>query len=182
MNLVYGKVTKIEPPRVSVRLFGIEDDCELSCLVLQLGGQSEKQRQWIAPLQDDVVAVLFDAEKPENSLILGGVYPDGASVPEGPGIAIQADGGKIDMSGDLTVKANAIRAGKDHNNLHKAARSDRVDSELTDIMMALDNIVSAFNKHMHTCAAVGSNSTVPTTKMFNTYNAGTSECDSVAIN
>lgn len=180
--LIYGKVTDIAPPRVSVKITGIEDDAVLSCMVLQLGGQTENIRIWIAPRVGDIVAVLYDPNLPENSLILGGVYPDGASVPEGSGIAIQADGGKIDMSGDLTVKANAIRAGKDHNNLHKAARSDRVDSELTDIMMALDNIVSAFNTHMHTCAAVGSNSTVPTTKMFNTYNAGTSECDSVAIN
>lgn len=176
MNLVYGKVTKIDPPRVSVRLFGIEDDCELSCLVLQLGGQSEKQRQWIAPLQDDVVAVLFDAEKPENSLILGGVYGDSQSVPNGDGIAIQTNGMHIEASADVEVKAVHVKAGKDLSAVKKAARADHVNSELGDIQSALDDIVTAFNTHTH-----ASSGSPPSPTTTNPYIAGDTDARSVFI-
>lgn len=187
ISLVYGKVTGVKPPRVSVKLTGIEGDAELECMTLQLGGQSSGQRQWIAPLKDDVVAVLFDDEKPENSLILGGVYSDTQEVPPGDGVAIQTKSVQINASGDIVVQGNTVKAGKNMNDLHEAARSDLVNGELKDIKSALDTIVSQFNSHTHVSTVVGnptsppSESTPPIT-MVNTYVAGTSACDSVFIN
>lgn len=187
ISLVYGKVTNVKPPRVSVKLTGIDGDAELECMLLQLGGQSDDQRQWIAPLSDDTVAVLYDSERPDASLILGSVYSDKQEVPHGDGVAIQTKDVQIKASGDVTVQAKTVKAGKNMNDLHEAARSDLVNGELADIKSALDTIVSQFNSHTHLSTAVESPTSTPSEstppiEMINTYVAGTSACDSVLIN
>lgn len=187
INLVYGKVKGIKPPRVTVQLTGIEGDAELECMLLQPGGQSSGQRQWIAPLKDDVVAVLFDDEKPENSLILGGVYSDKQGVPTGDGVAIQTKDVQIKASGDIVAQGKTVKAGKNMNMLFAASRSDIVDAELLNVKSALDTIVTMFNSHTHVSSAVGSPTSTPSqstppTTMINTYDPGNTGCDSVFIN
>lgn len=179
ISLVYGKVTGIKPPRVSVKLTGIESDAELECMTLQLGGQSSGQRQWIAPLKDDVVAVLFDDEKPENSLILGGVYSDSQSVPDGNGVAIQTENIRIEASGDVEAIGAHVRAGKNLNGAKKASRADLVKLELDDIRSALDTIVNAFNSHKH--AVSGTATGIPAATTINTYIVGDTGCNTVFI-
>ena len=174
ISLVYGKVTGIKPPRVSVKLTGIEGDAELECMTLQLGGQSSGQRQWIAPLKDDVVAVLFDDEKPENSLILGGVYSDKQGVPTGDGIAVQTKTVHVEASGDIEAQAQRVKLGKDLSLVQKVARADHVNSELSGIQSALDDIVTAFNEHVHT-----SSGAPPTPTTINPYIAGDTDAESV---
>lgn len=187
INLVYGKVKGIKPPRVTVQLTGIEGDAELECMLLQPGGQSDDQRQWTAPLDGDIVAVLYDSERPEVSLILGGVYSDTQEVPSGDGVSIQTKNIEVKASGDVIVRAKTVKVGKNMNSLHEAARSDLVNGELKNIKSALDTIVSQFNSHTHLSTAVGTPtsapaSSIPPTTMGNTYVAGTSACDSVFIN
>lgn len=179
MNLVYGKVTDINAPRVSVRLIGIEDDTKLSCLVLQAGGQTEKSRIWIAPRKDDIVAVLFDENRPENSLILGGVYSDSQSVPNGNGVAIQTENVRIEASGDIEASGAHVRAGKNLNGVEKASRADLVKLELDDIKSALDTIVNAFNAHKH--GVSGTATTMPDSPAMNTYIVGDTGCNTVFI-
>lgn len=174
INLVYGKVTGIKPPRVSVKLTGIEGDAELECMTLQLGGQSSGQRQWIAPLKDDVVAVLFDDEKPENSLILGGVYSDNQGVPTGDGVAVQTKAVHVEASGDIEAQAPHVKLGKDLSLSKKVARADHVNSELGDIQIALDDLVTAFNTHVHASAGAP-----PTPTIINPYIAGDTSARSV---
>lgn len=174
ISLVYGKVTGIKPPRVSVKLTGIEGDAELECMTLQLGGQSSGQRQWIAPLKDDVVAVLFDDEKPENSLILGGVYSDKQGVPTGDGIAVQTKTVHVEASGDIEAQAQRVKLGKDLSLVQKVARADHVNSELSEIQSALEQIVTAFNTHVH-----ASSGATPTPTTFNSYIAGNTDARSV---
>lgn len=173
ISLVYGKVTGIKPPRVSVKLTGIEGDAELECMTLQLGGQSSGQRQWIAPLKDDVVAVLFDDEKPENSLILGGVYSDKQGVPTGDGIAVQTKTVHVEAS-DIEAQAQHVKLGKDLSLVQKVARADHVNSELSEIQSALDDIVTAFNTHVH-----ASSGATPTPTTINSYIAGNTDARSV---
>ena len=174
ISLVYGKVTGIKPPRVSVKLTGIEGDAELECMTLQLGGQSSGQRQWIAPLKDDIVAVLFDDEKPENSLILGGVYSDKQGVPTGDGIAVQTKTVHVEASGDIEAQAQHVKLGSDLSLVQKVARADHVDSELSKIQSALDDIVTAFNEHVH--ESIGD---PPTPTTINPYIAGDTDAESV---
>lgn len=180
MILVYGKVTDINAPRVSVRLIGIEDDTKLSCLVLQAGGQTEKSRIWITPRKDDIVAVLFDENRPENSLILGGVYSDSQSVPEGNGVAIQTENVRIEASGDIEAIGAHVRAGKNLNDIAKASRADYVKYELDDIKSALDTIVNAFNSHTH--GVSGTETTTPVYPTLNRYIVGDTGCNTVFIN
>lgn len=174
ISLVYGKVTGIKPPRVSVKLTGIDGDAELECMTLQLGGQSSGQRQWIAPLKDDVVAVLFDDEKPENSLILGGVYSDKQGVPTGDGIAVQTKTVHVEASGNIEAQAQNVKLGKDLSLVQKVARADHVNSELSAIQSALDDIVTAFNTHVH-----ASSGATPTPTTINSYIAGNTDARSV---
>lgn len=179
ISLVYGKVTGIKPPRVNVKLTGIEGDAEIECMLLQLGGQSSGQRQWIAPLKDDVVAVLFDDEKPENSLILGGVYSDKQGVPTGDGIAVQTKTVHVEASGDIEARAQHVRAGKNLNGVEKASRADLVKFELDDIKSALDTIVRAFNTHTH--GVSGTTTSGPASQTLNTYIVGDTGCNTVFI-
>lgn len=176
INLVYGKVKGIKPPRVTVQLTGIEGDAELECMLLQPGGQSDNQRQWTAPLEGDIVAVLYDSERPEVSLILGGVYSDSQNVPSGDGIAVQTKTVHVEASGDIEAQAPHVKLGKDLSKVKKAARADHVNSELGDIQSALDDIVTAFNTHTH--ASVGA---PPTPTTINPYIAGSTDASSVFI-
>lgn len=187
INLVYGKVKGIKPPRVTVQLTGIEGDAELECMLLQPGGQSDDQRQWTAPLEGDIVAVLYDSERPEVSLILGGVYSDTQEVPQGDGVAIQTKNVQIKASGDIIAQGKTVKAGKNMNMLFAASRSDIVDAELLNVKSALDTIVTMFNSHTHLSTAVGSPTSTPSestppTTMINTYDPGNTGCDSVFIN
>lgn len=209
INLVYGKVKGTNPPRVTVQLTGIEGDSELECMLLQLGGQSNGQRQWTAPLEGDIVAVLYDSERPEVSLILGGVYSDTQEVPQGDGVAIQTKNVDIDANSDINVKSknlyadvnkdiftdsksvyisassvfsvhSEVKLGKNINVLQKAAKAGSVNDELLAIKSALDALVASYNSHVHTTTTPLTST--PTSTAVNTYINGDVSCASVSIN
>lgn len=163
ISLVYGILKSAENGRASVSLPGYEDDAVVDA-VLMLPGGGQDVKTWIAPVAGDQVAVLVDDERPEDSLVLGGVYTDSQTAPKnGSRVAIQAP--------DVWLGADVSQA-------KKAARDDRVQSQLSAIKSALDDLVAAYNSHTHPIPDGVSGTTKPT---VNGYSVGATAADSVWV-
>lgn len=163
ISLVYGILKSAENGRAAVSLPGYEGDAVVDA-VLMLPGGGHKVKTWIAPVAGDQVAVLVDDERPEDSLVLGGVYTDAQSAPK--------DGARV------AIQAPEVWLGVDVSQAKKAARDDLVQKELSAIKSALDSLVAAYNAHTHPIPDGVSGTTTATA---NAYAVGATAADSVWI-
>lgn len=189
ISIQYGKITAVKPPRASVELYGFGDDAVLeNALVLSPAGQSENSSVHFPISGGDVVAVLFDADYPQNSLILGGVYGNGDTLPgEGDEFTLRASA--------AVIHANSVKIGANLSAIatSPASRSDLVAQNLAAIQASVTAIVTAFNVHTHTIQAlpVSQNASiigygfgptlVPNVPMAVVYNPTSTDANSVVI-
>lgn len=168
LELQYGEVIRSGGAQIRVSLSGYEADVAVDVKLLQPGGFSAV-KSWIAPQAGDCVAVLVDTERPEDSVVLGGVYTD-ARGPVGTGATI-------------ALQAPRVYIGSDVDAAQKAARDDHVQAELAAIKAALDALVLAFNEHVHGYLNVTSpaSTAVPTNPAAQTYTVGGTAADSVYV-
>jgi hypothetical protein len=87
-----------------------------------------------------VVVVAYNEERPEDSVVLGTVYPDNRVAPKGGNAQAVFQFSEVYL-GDPVPDT-------------KASRDDRVQAQLNDIKAELDALTSAFNVHGHTVATV----------------------------
>jgi hypothetical protein len=80
----------------------------------------------------------------------------------------------VEASGDIEAQAQHVKLGSDLSLAKKVARADHVNSELSEIQSALNDIVTAFNTHVH--ESVGD---TPTPTTINSYIAGDTDAESV---
>lgn len=183
MNIQFGKVKKVDGARVVVAITGAGGACSVEALLVQPCGVSGPA-VWLAPSVGDVVAVAFNAERPEDSVVLGVVYPDGKTPPK-----TGAD--------EVAIQAGKVFIGDDVNGTKPCPRDDHVQDELSKIKSELDAIKSAFSAHTHslppmiagpypvTLAAdpsvTGPGSTGPAPVYAQGYTVGATASDSVEV-
>ncbi len=139
LELQYGEVIRSGGAQIRVSLSGYEADVAVDVKLLQPGGFSSV-KSWIAPQAGDCVAVLVDTERPEDSVVLGGVYTDAR--------------GPIGTGDTIVFPATKVLLGFDVDTAKKASRDDHVQTELAAIKSALDALTAAFNAHVHTIPAI----------------------------
>lgn len=154
ITLEFGKVVAVKPPRVDVSLQSYNGEYTISnALVLTCGGQSTAgTASWFNFSAGDVVACLVDDERPENALVIGGIYGDSQNVPTGSGVGIET-------SGEICLKANKVFAGQKVSigeEAVKASRDPLVQSELTKIKNVLNGLIANYNSHIHSVTAMTS--------------------------
>lgn len=199
ITLEFGTIEAVKPPRVDVRLLSYNGESTIkNALVLSCGGQSTAgTASWVNFAPGDVVACLVDDERPENALILGGVYGDAQTVPDGVGIGISS-------AGDVKIKAPSVWLGQSvaAPSAVKTCRDPLVQSELEKIKAVLNGLISNYNSHTHSImvinpgdsaaivasatsgapAALSSCSTIPTTSSQGaTYDPGDTASNSVYV-
>lgn len=139
LSIRFGKVKRHAPPRIDVTLAGFEDETVATgVLVPTVGGQNaDASAAWFPYAEGDVVAVLYDGDNPQNSLILGGVYGDGDK--------LHGDAKKINLA------ANGVNLGHDLTDgaLSFVARAKELKENLDAIKTALDTLKSAIETHTH---------------------------------
>lgn len=135
MDLQYGEIISVKDGRATVRLAGYEADAAIDMVLLQPGGGSSV-KTWLAPQPGDCVAVLLNAERLDESCVIGGVYTDTQSAPKSGGVA--------------AIQASYVYLGSSMDGIQKASRDDHVQSELAAIKAALDALTATFNSHVHT--------------------------------
>lgn len=182
MNIQFGKVKSIAGARVVVSITGAGGACSVEALLVQPCGVSGPA-VWLAPSVGDVVAVAFNAERPEDSVVLGVVYPDGKTPPK-----TGAD--------EIAIQAGKVFIGDDVNATKPCPRDDHVQDELSKIKSELDAIKSAFSAHTHTVPALtvagavpagtapvvaGPGSTGPAPVYAQGYTVGATASDSVEV-
>lgn len=139
LELQYGEVVETGGAQIRVKLSGYEADVALDVKLLQPGGFSSV-KTWIAPQAGDCVAVLVDTERPEDSVVLGGVYTDAR--------------GPIGTGETIVFQASKVLLGSDVDTSKKASRDDHVQTELAKIKTELDLLTAAFNAHTHVVPAL----------------------------
>lgn len=164
ISLVYAELKSAKDGRATVSLPGYDAEA-LADVVLMLPGGGGAVKTWIAPSPGDLVAVLLDEERPQDSLVLGGVYTDERHAPK--------DGDRV------AIQAPEVWLGKSVSDAKKAARDDRVQSQLSAIKSALDSLVTVFNAHAHPTPA--GPSSAPVSPATNTYSVGATAADSVWV-
>lgn len=146
ITLEFGTIEAVRPPRVDVRLLSYNGESTIkNALVLSCGGQSTAgTASWVNFAPGDVVACLVDDERPENALILGGVYGDAQTVPDGVGVGVSS-------AGDVKIKAPSVWLGQsvDAPSAVKTCRDPLVQSELEKIQFVLNSLISLYNSHTH---------------------------------
>lgn len=167
-ELQYGEVVETGGAQIRVKLSGYEADVALDVKLLQPGGFSSV-KSWVAPQAGDCVAVLVDTERPEDSVVLGGVYTDAR--------------GPIGTGQTIVFQASKVLLGSDVDTAQKATRDDHVQTELAAIKAALDALVSAFNDHIHGYlnGTNPANTAVPTTPAKQIYTVGNTAAESVYV-
>lgn len=167
-ELQYGEVVETGGAQIRVKLSGYEADVAVDMKLLQPGGFSAV-KSWIAPQAGDCVAVLVDTERPEDSVVLGGVYTDVR--------------GPVGTGATIALQAPRVYIGSDVDAAQKAARDDHVQAELAAIKAALDALVLAFNDHVHEYLNVTSpaSTAIPTNPATQTYTVGDTAADSVYV-
>lgn len=160
-------------------LTGYEGDAVIEAILLMPCGVAGPQA-WLPPSVGDVVAVIYDAERPENSVVIGAVYPDGKNPPK-----TGAD--------EIALQAGKVFIGDDVNATKPCPRDDRLQDQLKAIKNELDSFVSAYNSHVHTVPVLtvhlettpnptaGPGTTAATTSRTQTYSVGTTASDSVEV-
>jgi hypothetical protein len=164
--ILFGKVTRFSGARVTLELVGVAGNATIEALYL-LPGSSAAQ-VWLPPAPGDVVAVAYNDERPEDSLVLGRVYADGDNPPRTGGSEVAIEAGKVYLGDDV-------------NSTRPCSRDDHVQAELSAIKAELDKISVAFNAHTHICAAVGAASATPNAGYNNGYSVGSTASDSVEV-
>ena len=139
LELQYGEVVETGGAQIRVKLSGYEADVVLDVKLLQPGGFSSV-KTWLAPQTGDCVAVLVDTERPEDSVVLGGVYTDAR--------------GPIGTGETIVFQASKVLLGSDVDTAKKASRDDHVQTELAAIKAELDLLTAAFNAHTHVVPAL----------------------------
>lgn len=152
ITLEFGKIVAVKPPRVDVSLQSYNGENTISnALVLTCGGQATAgATSWFNFSAGDVVACLVDDERPENALVIGGVYGDAQNVPTGSGIGIET-------SGEICLKANKVFVGQKvtiEEDADKTCRDRLVQDELGKIKSVLNGLISNYNSHVHSVAAM----------------------------
>lgn len=138
MTIMFGKCKSVDGPRVHVTLTGYSSDAVIECLLMQPCAQGPSV--WLPPAVGDVVVVAYNEERPEDSVVLGVVYPDNRNAPK-------------DGNAQAAFRYSEIYLGDPVPDT-KASRDDRVQKELKDIKSELEALTSAFNAHSHTVATV----------------------------
>ena len=134
----FGKCKSINGARVRVSLVGYSGDASVDCLLMQPCASGPSV--WMPPAVGDVVVVWFDEDRPEDSVVLGSVYPDGKNPPK--------DGTK-----QAAVAFDEVYLGNPAPDT-KCPRDDKLQAQLSAIKSELDSFVAAFNSHTHTIATV----------------------------
>lgn len=147
LELQYGEVIRSGGAQIRVSLSGYEADVAVDVKLLQPGGFSSV-KSWVAPQAGDCVAVLVDTERPEDSVVLGGVYTDAR--------------GPIGTGETIVFQASKVLLGSDVDTAKKASRDDHVQTELAAIKAELDLLTAAFNAHVHAIPAVSVSAASPT--------------------
>ncbi|MBR2307211.1 MAG: hypothetical protein IKO51_08670 [Clostridia bacterium] len=135
ISIKFAKVRKITGCRIMLALTGYDGEAVIEALLLMPCGVAGPQ-VWLPPSVGDVVAVLYDAERPENSVVVGVVYPDGKNPPK-----TGAD--------EIAIQAKKVYIGDDVSATKPCPRDDHVQDELKAIKSELDAIKSAFSGHIH---------------------------------
>lgn len=199
ITLEFGTIEAVKPPRVDVRLLSYNGESTIkNALVLSCGGQSTAgTASWVNFAPGDVVACLVDDERPENVLVLGGVYGDAQTVPDGVGVGVSS-------AGDVKIKAPSVWLGQSvaAPSAVKTCRDPLVQSELEKIKAVLNGLISNYNAHTHSImvisaadsaaivasatsgapAPLASCSTIPTTSSQGaTYDPGDTASNSVYV-
>lgn len=180
ITLEFGTIEAVKPPRVDVRLMSYNGESTIkNALVLSCGGQSTAgAASWFNFSTGDVVACLVDDERPENALILGGVYGDAQTVPAGSGVGVET-------FGDVKIKATSVWLGQkvDAPDCAKTCRDPLVQIQLSNIETALNGLISAFNLHTHPYVNVEAPATTSTiiTPYGGSYTAGPTESNTVYV-
>ena len=180
----FGICKVIRGARIRVSLVGYSGDAVVECLLMQPCASDPSV--WMPPAVGDVVVVWFDEDRPEDSVVLGSVYPDGKTPPK---------------SGEnqAAVVFDGVYLGNPTPDT-KCARDDKLQAQLKAIKAELDSFVAAYNAHTHTVATVtavdaaaivaaaavpGSVATtamlagVTTGQHAQTYSVGDTDCDCV---
>lgn len=163
----FGRIKSFSGVRAIVELTGIEDNSTIEALIMQPGSVAGPS-VWLPPAVDDIVVVSYDAERPEDSVILGCVYPDGKTPPKT---------GKD----EIAIEAKKVYIGDKVSQTKPCPRDDHLQHELSAIKAQLDKIASIYSTHTHICAAVGSTSATPSVTYTNGYTVGTTASDSVEV-
>lgn len=175
----FAKVRKITGCRTMLALTGYEGEAVIEAILLTPCGVAGPQA-WLPPSVGDVVAVLYDAERPENSVVVGAVYPDGKNPPK-----TGAD--------EIALQAEKVFIGDNVSATKPCPRDDRLQNQLKAIKSELDSFVSAYNSHVHTVPVLtvhlettpnptaGPGTTAATTSRAQTYSVGSTASDSVEV-
>ena len=134
----FGKCKSINGARVRVTLVGYSGEASVDCLLMQPCATGSAV--WLPPAVGDVVVVWFDEDRPEDSVVLGSVYPDGINTPK--------DGPK-----QAAVAFDEVYLGNPTPGT-KCPRDDKLQAQLSAIKSELDSFVAAYNAHTHTVATV----------------------------
>lgn len=163
----FGRVKSFDGARVTLELTGVEENATIEALLLQPGSVAGPS-VWLPPAAGDVVAVWYDSERPENSIVFGVVYPDGKQPPRA---------GKD----EIAIQAKKVYLGDSVRQTKPCPRDDHIQHELSAIKAQLDNIASIYSSHTHICAAAGTASAVPVSTYTNSYTVGSTASDSVEV-
>jgi phage baseplate assembly protein gpV len=150
MDLQYGEIVSVKDGRATVRLAGYEADAAIDMVLLQPGGGSSV-KTWLAPQPGDCVAVLLNAERLDESCVVGGVYTDAQRAPKSGGVA--------------AIQASYVYIGSSMEGIQKASRDDHVQAELAKIKAALDALTASYNAHVHTVPVLTVTAASPTPEL-----------------
>jgi hypothetical protein len=138
--IVFGKIAAVDGGRADVELTGYDGVAKIPALLMQpcgVGGPSA----WMPPSVGDTVVVSYDSERPEDSVVLGCVYPDGSRPPK-------------TGHGEAAIEADAVYLGSSVAAARKCPRDDRLQRQLAAIKAELDALTLAFNAHTHVVPAI----------------------------
>ena len=138
--IVFGKITAVDGGRADVALTGYDGGAKIPPRLMQpcgVGGPSA----WMPPSVGDTVVVSYDSERPEDSVVLGCVYPDGSRPPK-------------TGHGEAAIEAGSVYLGSSVAAAQKCPRDDRLQQQLTQIKLELDALALAYNAHTHAVPAI----------------------------
>lgn len=164
MGVLFGEIVQVDAGRASVRLAGYESDGVIEAVLLQAGGGSSV-KTWTPPQAGDIVAVAYDEERPEDSIVLGGIYTDAQTPPK--------------TGAEIALQASAIYLGESMSGIQRASRDDHVQAELTAIKAELEQIAVAFGKVQTALAGLGV--VIPDPFYTPGYTVGETAADSVWV-